>query len=101
MTSDMQQKQMTKLSRQQAEWLITITNKLETSDPSAFADGFYSCKEEVKKIINQCTEQESSQAKREREAKEALQNMKNNCDSETIRVAVDKSFLANFGHMYE
>lgn len=44
---------------------------------------------------------ETSQAKREREAKEALENMKNNCTSETIRVAVDKSFLANFGHMYE
>jgi len=45
--------------------------------------------------------QETSQEKWQREAKEALDKMTENPSTETIRVAVDKSYLANFGHMYE
>lgn len=44
---------------------------------------------------------ETSQQRWEREAKEALDKMVTNPTGETIRAAVDKSFLANFGHMYE
>lgn len=44
---------------------------------------------------------ETSQEKWQREAKEALENMVKNPTGETIRIAVDKSFLANFGHLYE
>ncbi len=49
---------MQKLTLAQAQLLLVAMDGLEIECPGGFADGFVACREDIRKIINQCTEKE-------------------------------------------